>query len=114
MLGLSTRHKLHDLVDLNLGDVSIDTLIVSVLAGAEAAFHVHHVAFGIVAALFGNVVGQIAPGNQVVPLGLVHPVVVAVAITLGGGQGDRHFSVSALECGDLRVFPETANEDDFV
>ena len=57
LCGLMTGDQLHQFIDLDFSDITVNSLIVSVLTGAKAAFHIHHVAFRIVAAFFSNVVG---------------------------------------------------------
>lgn len=96
--------QLHHFVGNDFGDVADDALLVGVLSGPELTFHIHHVALRVVATPFGDVVGQIAPNDDVVPVGLFHPVLVAVAIAFGGGHADRYFLVSVVKRGYFGVF----------
>ena len=64
----------------DFGDIAHGTLLVGILTGPELAFDVHHVALRVVAASLCNVIGEVAPNDDVVPVGLLYPVLVAVAI----------------------------------
>ena len=71
---------MHHLINVDFRNVTYKALLISVLSCPEFAFNIHKVAFGIVAAMVGDVVGEVAPNNDVVPVGLFDPIVVAVAV----------------------------------
>lgn len=114
LLGLAGGSHLHHLVGMHLGDIAYDTLLVGILAGAELAFDVHEVAFGVVALAFGDVVGQVAEHDDIVPVGLFDPVLVAVAIAFRSGQREGHFLVAVVEADDFGIATKATDEDDFV
>ena len=72
---------MHHFFGIYFGDIADGSLLVGILTSAQFAFHIHEVTLGVIASTFGNVVGEVTPNHDVVPVGLFHPIVITVAVT---------------------------------
>ena len=105
---------MHHFVDQDFTHIANNALLVGVLAVPQFAFNVHKVTFDVVAATFGDVVGEIAKDDDVVPVGLFHPVVIAVTITFRSGQGNGYFFASTFGGVDFWISSKSSDENDFI
>jgi hypothetical protein len=109
--GLGVKQR--KLIDVNFGDVTGLILLVLILTGADLAFHVHPAAF---VEIFHDdlPVEAIVPTHYVMPLGVIDALAFAVAVRVGGSQGESSFRALVFELTDFGVFAKIPDQNYFV
>lgn len=78
---------------------------------AQTAFYVE---LGALLHVVADDLGELAEGDDIVPLGAVRPLTVLVFEALGGSDRKGCHGVSSRREFDFRIFPDIAEQDDFV
>ena len=105
---------MHHLVSQDFTHIANNTLLVGILTIPQFAFNVHEVTFDVVASAFGYVVCEITKDDNVMPVGLFHPIVIAITITFRSGQGNGDFFASTFGGVDFWISPKSSYENDFI
>jgi len=108
---LAAAQHLHVLGD-DVGRVTLDAVLVGVLAGLQAAFDVDR---GALLEVLAHDLGQAAEERDAVPFGqFLLFAGLAVLRLVRGGDRDVRDGVAARHVADFRVAAEVADDDDLV
>ena len=100
-----------DHISDDLGDISLDVVLIGILPMCKLALDIHQLAFLEVAF---DAFGQLSPDDNVMPFSLGLPFAVLVLVRFIGRYRKLGDDSSVIQAAYFRVTPQVTNEGHFV